>query len=244
MEVAAVDRSARPAVQRAAAEIDKHLATHWQEHGVSPSPPLDDAQFLRRMYLELGGRIPSYDEARRFLASKSKTKRADLIDDLLESPDYVSHFYNFWADILRLLERPQRTLVFEPYLWYVKDSIAANKPYDRWVHEMLTADGRLWENPAVGFQLRDAGMELPYVDNTVRVFLGTQIGCASATIIPSTIGRSISFMNWRHSSQERSCRPIRRAGSTRMAGRFPARCESCSGRPSSNSNVRSRLCSS
>lgn len=178
MEVAPVDRSTRPAVQQAAAEIDKHLAADWREHGVSPSPPLDDAQFLRRVSLELGGRIPSYDEAQRFLKSKSKTKRADLIDDLLESPDYVSHFYNYWADILRLLERPQRTLVFEPYLWYVKDSIATNKPYDGWVHEMLTADGRLWENPAVGFQLRDAGMPLPYVDNTVRVFLGTQIGCA------------------------------------------------------------------
>ena len=178
MEVAPVDRSTRPAVQQAAAEIDKHLAANWREHGVSPSPPLDDAQFLRRVSLELGGRIPSYDEARRFLKLKSKTKRADLIDDLLESPDYVSHFYNYWADILRLLERPQRTLVFEPYLWYVKDSIATNKPYDGWVHEMLTADGRLWENPAVGFQLRDAGMPLPYVDNTVRVFLGTQIGCA------------------------------------------------------------------
>ena len=178
MEVAAVDRSARPAVQRAAAEIDTLLAADWQEHGVTPSPPLDDAQFLRRVYLELVGRIPSYDEAQRFLKSKSKTKRADLIDDLLESPDYVSHFYNYWADLLRLMERPQRTLVFEPYLWYVKDSIRTNKPYDRWVHEMLTADGRLWENPAVGFQLRDSGMPLPYVDNTVRVLLGTQIGCA------------------------------------------------------------------
>ncbi len=178
MEVAPIDRDRRPAVQQAAAEVDRLLAAHWQEHGVSPSPPLDDAQFLRRISLELGGRIPSYDEARRFLASKAKGKRADLVDDLLESPDYVSHFYNYWADILRLLERPQRTLVFEPYLWYVKDSIRTNKPYDHWVHEMLTADGRLWENPAVGFQLRDAGMPLPYVDNTVRVFLGTQIGCA------------------------------------------------------------------
>ena len=178
MEVTPLDRSTRPGVQQAAGEIDRLLATSWQEHGVSASPPLNDAQFLRRTYLELGGRIPSYDEARRFLAAKTKTKRADLIDDLLASPDYVSHFYNYWADILRLLERPQRTLVFEPYLWYVKDSIATNKPYDGWVHEMLTADGRLWENPAVGFQLRDAGMPLPYVDNTVRVLLGTQIGCA------------------------------------------------------------------
>ncbi len=177
MEVAPVDRSQRPAVLEAAAAIDKLLAAHLQEHGVSPAPPLNDAQFLRRIYLELGGRIPDYDEARLFLASKKKTKRADLVDDLLESPDYVSHFYNYWADILRLRER-SRDRPFEPYLWYVQDSIRTNKPFDQWVHEMLTADGRLWENPAVGFQLRDYGMPLPYVDNTVRVFLGTQIGCA------------------------------------------------------------------
>ncbi len=178
MEVAAVDRSRRSAVHQAAAQIDSLLASSWKAHGVEASVPLKDEQFLRRIYLDLGGRIPTYEEATRFLASKAETKRADLIDNLLESPDYVSHFYNYWADILRLLERPQKTLFFESYLWYVKDSIRTNKPFDGWAHEMLTADGRVWDNPAVGFQLRDAGMPLPYVDNTVRVLLGTQIGCA------------------------------------------------------------------
>lgn len=178
MEVAAVDRGRRDAVVAAARRIDDLLATHWREHGVQPAPPLNDEQFVRRVSLDLAGRIPTYDEATAFLASRDVAKRADLVDRLLESPDYVSHFYNFWADILRLTERPQKTLPFEPYLYYVKDSIRTNKPYDEWVHELLTADGRLWENPAVGFQLRDFGMPLPYVDNTVRVLLGTQIGCA------------------------------------------------------------------
>ncbi len=178
MDVARVDRSTRPAVQAAAGRIDALLEKHWQEHGVKPSRPLDDAGFARRVYLELAGRIPTYDEVVAFLDAKDADKRADLVDRLLESPDYVSHFYNFWADILRLQERPDKHLVLEPYLSYVKDVIRTNKPYDEWVHEMLTADGRPWENPAVGFQLRDEGMPLPYVDNTVRVFLGTQIGCA------------------------------------------------------------------
>ncbi len=177
MEVVPVDRATRSEVKKAAASIDKMLAAHWEETGVTTSPALSDHQFLRRVFLELGGRIPSYVEVRAFLSQK-KRDRDELIDQLLESPDYVSHFYNYWADILRLVERPQRQLVFEPYLFYVKDSIRANKPYDTWVHEMLTADGLIWENPAVGFQLRDSGMPLPYVDNTVRVLLGTQIGCA------------------------------------------------------------------
>lgn len=177
MKVARVDRSARPEVEKAAAAIDAMLAAHWKENGIKPSPPLSDQQFLRRVFLDLGGRIPSLREAQVFLRPATRD-RAALVDSLLESPDYVSHFYNYWADILRLVERPQRQLIFEPYLFYVKESIRTNKPYDTWVHEMLSADGLLWENPAVGFQLRDAGMPLPYVDNTVRVLLGTQIGCA------------------------------------------------------------------
>jgi hypothetical protein len=178
IEVATIDRGRRQEVRAAAHTIDRLLEQRWQVHGVEGSTPLTDAQFVRRIHLELAGRIPTFDETTAFLADTSATKRADLIDSLLESPDYVSHFYNFWADVLRLCERPQNDLFFEPYLDWVKRSIAANRPYDEWVREMLTADGTLCGNPAVGFQLRDRGMPLPYVDNTVRVFLGTQIGCA------------------------------------------------------------------
>jgi hypothetical protein len=178
MEVAPVDRGTRGAIREAASRIDGLLAGHWQEHGVSPSRPLADEAFVRRVYLELGGRIPTHDEVVAFLGSAAADRRGDLIARLLESPDYVSHSYNYWADILRLQERPDKHLVFEPYLHYVKEAIRTNTPYDTWAHEMLTANGRPWENPAVGFQLRDEGMPLPYVDNTVRVFLGTQIGCA------------------------------------------------------------------
>ena len=178
IDVKPVDRRTRPAIAAAARAVDAVVDHGLREHGVAAAPHLGDDAFARRVYLELAGRIPTHDELVAFLQSEGEHKRAELIDRLLESPDYVSHFYNFWADILRLQERPDKHLVFEPYLDYVKDAIRTNKPYDAWVREMLTADGRLWENPAVGFQLRDEGMPLPYVDNTVRVFLGTQIGCA------------------------------------------------------------------
>jgi hypothetical protein len=178
LDVAPVDRSRRAAVADAATRIDELVAAGWQARGVEGSRPLDDARYVRRIYLELGGRIPTHDETVAFLADDDPAKRARLVEGLLESPDYVSHFYNYWADILRLTERPQRALFCEPYLDWVKRSLAANRPFDQWVHEMLTADGKAWENPAVGYQLRDRGMPLPYVDNTVRVFLGTQVGCA------------------------------------------------------------------
>jgi hypothetical protein len=178
MTVATVDPTRRDLVRREAAAIDALLARRWEDDRIEPAAPLDDAAFVRRIHLELAGRIPTYDEMVSFLGGDSSAKRDELIERLLESPDYVSHFYNWWADLLRLAERPQRNLVLEPYLAWVKDSIRTNRRYDEWVHEMLTADGLPWENPAVGFQLRDDGMPLPYVDNTVRVLLGTQIGCA------------------------------------------------------------------
>ncbi len=179
MKVAPIDRGRRADVLTAAADIDRLLAAHWQAVSGQPSEPLTDELFARRAYLDLGGRIPTYHEITAFLNRRDTAKRAHLVESLLESPDYVSHFYNFWADILRLVERPdKRKLLFEPYLDWVKQSIAANRPYNAWVHEMLSANGSLCDNPAVGYQLRDRGMPLPYVDNTVRVFLGTQIGCA------------------------------------------------------------------
>ena len=178
MKVVPVNPSTRRAIQRAAGQLDSFVESKLIDEGQSPNSIASDEVFLRRVYLDVAGRIPTLKEATRFLESTSETRREELIDKLLGSPDYVSNMYNFWADVLRLVERPQANIVADPYLGYVKDSIRINKRYNQWVYEMLTADGKTWENPAVGFQLRDDGMPLPYIDNTVRVLLGTQIGCA------------------------------------------------------------------
>ncbi len=178
MEVAGVIESRRGEVIIAAKSLDGYVEDMIYRHKGTPNALVSDEVFLRRVYLDVAGRIPTLAEAREFLASDDPQRREKLIDRLLSSPDYVSNMYNFWADTLRLVDSPQPNIVAEPYAAYVKDSIRQNKQYDQWVYEMLTADGKVWENPAVGFQLRDDGMPLPYIDNTVRVFLGTQIGCA------------------------------------------------------------------
>ncbi|QDV45976.1 hypothetical protein Enr13x_58800 [Stieleria neptunia] len=178
MDVAPASRERRTELELAAAQLDSLIEGKLTELGQSPNPYVEDDVFLRRIYLDVAGRIPTLAEAQAFLDSNDPDKRIELIDTLLGSPDYVSHTYNFWADTLRLRERPQPNIVAEPFLAYVKDAIRTNKPYDEWVYEMLTADGKVWENPATGYQLRDDGMPLPYIDNTVRIFLGTQIGCA------------------------------------------------------------------
>lgn len=178
MDVAPAAADRRTELELAASRLDDLIETQLGEQGVTPNQPSEDHVFLRRVYLDVAGRIPTLEEAQSFLDSKDPDKRIELIDQLLGSPDYVSNTYNFWADTLRLVERPQPNIVADPFLAYVKDAIRTNKPYDQWVYEMLTAEGKIWDSPAVGYQLRDDGMPLPYIDNTVRVFLGTQIGCA------------------------------------------------------------------
>ena len=83
-----------------AAKIDARFAKHWQDKKVRPAPLADDAEFLRRVYLDLAGRIPSAGEARRFLDDKATDKRQRLVDALLDSPAYVNHWVNVWRPLL------------------------------------------------------------------------------------------------------------------------------------------------
>jgi hypothetical protein len=177
--VTPVDAGRLSAVQQTAKQIDRLIEQQYRVHAVSPNSPLTDPLFCRRVYLHLAGRIPKLDEIGRFVQSSDSNKRQKLVDELLNSHDYVSHMFNYWADILRLKDHPvNNNQIAQPYHEWIKKSLAENTPYDKWVYQMLTAEGRIWENPAVGFAMRDSGMDLDHVDNTVQVFLGTQIGCA------------------------------------------------------------------
>ena len=166
-------------IRDVAKQIDRLLDDGYRKQQITPNAPLTDSLFVRRAYLEIGGRIPLLQEVGDFLQSKDTRKREKLIDELLSSHDHVSHMFNYWSDILRLKDHPiNNNQIAQPYHEWIKDSIRTNKPYDEWVHEMLTAEGRIWENPAAGFIMRDSNMELDAVDNMVQVWLGTQIGCA------------------------------------------------------------------
>jgi hypothetical protein len=166
-------------VRKCAARIDELIDANYKKHSVTSNPQVSDAVFLRRTYLHLAGRIPKYEEALSFLGSKDPDKRSKLIDELLNSQDHVSHMFNYWGNILRLQDHPiNNNQIAQPYHEWIKQSLAENTPYDQWVTQMITSEGHIWDNPAVGYAMRDSGMELDHVDNTVQVFLGTQIGCA------------------------------------------------------------------
>jgi len=158
-------------------EIDRLVEENWAKHEVQGSPYINDQVFMRRAYLDIVGTIPSGREAIEFINVKNPHKRQILIDYLLDTEGYVSHYYNYWADILRI-QSQINNIDLHNYVSWVKDSLRENKPYDQFVYELITAKGRVWENGAAGYYLRDRGMPLDNTANTVAIFLGTQIGCA------------------------------------------------------------------
>lgn len=166
--------------RKAAAEIDTILESHWRKVGVAANAPAGDEVFLRRIYLDLAGRIPTHAEAMSFLAETAPNKRERLVADLLARESYVANFYHFWADILRLKSSFVNTANVVPveYARFIKESLRSNKPYDVFVRELLGAKGNAWQNGAIGYYLRDPEMPLDNMALTTRVFLGTRIECA------------------------------------------------------------------
>lgn len=163
----------------AAKRIDAAVEAGLAEQKLKYNTSLNDHMFLRRIYLDLAGRIPSYDEAKSFLDSRNKQKRQELIMKLFQSADYTSHNYNNFAELLRIQSRfPGTVLRNDAFIYWLKQQIHTNRPYDELVRDMVTAEGRLWDNPAVGYHLRDNGMKLDHVAFMGKVFLGTNITCA------------------------------------------------------------------
>src|SRR5262245_43739222 len=128
-------------VQALAAKIDRHLADRWAEAKVEPAPLADDAEFLRRVYLDLAGRIPSVAEARTFLEDRRPDKRARLVEQLLAGPRYVAHFTNLW----RALLIPEAGNNFQVRLQqggfesWLKEQVARNAGYDELARNLLTS---------------------------------------------------------------------------------------------------------
>ncbi len=162
----------------------------------APNPLTTDEQFMRRIYLDIAGRIPTYDEASRFLASRQRDKRARLIDELLDTEAFAMRMFNYYSDLLRVREgltMGGSDMKVDPYIEWLKQCARDDKPFDRMVSEMLTAEGYIWDNPAAGYLITDSGMELCNLSNTFTVFLGTEITCAQCHDHPFEQVKQIDF---------------------------------------------------
>ena len=164
----------------ASKKIDQLVQAGLKKKKLKRNSKIDDHTFVRRAYLDIIGRIPTIEESENFLGSTYERKREQLISDLLASDGHTSHSYNFWADVLRINQglggiSAQTEAAYQ--LW-IKKAIEENMPYDEMVHSLVSAEGKIWENGAVGYYVRDRGMPLDNMSNTVRIFLGTRLECA------------------------------------------------------------------
>jgi Protein of unknown function (DUF1553)/Protein of unknown function (DUF1549) len=174
--------------QALAARIDQLIEAAWKKD-VKPAPLADDAEFLRRAYLDLAGRIPAYREAESFLADKSPDKRRHLVEKLLDGPGYIYHFSNVWrALLLPQANSPQvQPYVGEFEAWLGK-VLMRDVPYNEMVRELLTSQTGFrrrgsqrydQDNPSpIAFYQANELKPENLAASTSRLFLGVKLECA------------------------------------------------------------------
>jgi hypothetical protein len=157
--------------------IDKLVFRKLQKLNILPSDPAGDAEFLRRVYLDVIGTLPTAAEARRFLSDRRANRRARLVDELLERPEFADYWALKWADLLRVDRQALGHKRAYAYYQWIRSRLAANQPYDRFVRELLTAEGPLGENGAANFY-RVVTKPGERASTLSQVFLGIRIACA------------------------------------------------------------------
>jgi hypothetical protein len=169
-------------LKSATAKVDELVLAGLKKNSLQANAPATDEVFVRRLYLDIAGRIPSLTETKQFLADKAEDKRAKLIDELLASDGYVQNMFNYWADILRyksqMIGGGQSAPAGYAYAEWLKTALEKNMPYDDLVRELVTADGKTYTNGAIGFYIRDYNMPLDNMAVTTQIFLGTSMVCA------------------------------------------------------------------
>ncbi|HEV3025336.1 MAG TPA: DUF1549 domain-containing protein [Pirellulales bacterium] len=158
--------------------IDELVFKKLKTLGVPPSAICDDSTFIRRVSIDLAGRLPLAEETEQFLADPDPAKRDKLVDRLLDSAEYADYFANKWAAVLRNRRRtPSYTRGSYAFHGWIRDSLYENKPYDQFVREILAASGEIGENPPVVWY-REVKEVDQQVEDCAQLFLGLRIQCA------------------------------------------------------------------
>ncbi len=158
--------------------VDELVAKKWQRMKIEPSGLCNDAEFVRRLYLDLTGLPPSAEAVNAFLADgrETKVKRAELVEKLIGSKEFVEFWTNKWADMLQVNRKFLGAEGAVAFRAWIREQVAKNVPYDQFARSILTASGSNRENPAASYYkiLRepDATME-----NTTQLFLAIRFNC-------------------------------------------------------------------
>ena len=158
--------------------IDQHVFANLKQIGVPPSPLCDDSTFLRRISLDIGGRLPTAEETKAFLASREPDKRDRAIEALLSSPDYADYFANKWTSLLKntRADAADITSNFAFHAW-MRDSLLANTKYDQIVRQILASTGTIVSNPPVAWYKR-VKEPTTQLEDVAQLFLGVRMQCA------------------------------------------------------------------
>ena len=157
--------------------IDPLVDAKLKKLNVAPSGLADDNTFVRRVYLDIIGTLPTPDEVRAFIKDPKADKRARLIDVLLERPEYADFWALKWSDLLRVNREVLGSKRAYAYYRWIQASLTENKPFDRFTRELITAEGLIDEIPATNFY-RVANKPGDAASTISQVFLGIRIACA------------------------------------------------------------------
>ncbi len=189
--------------QELIAFVNTEIRKGWEANAIAPSEVADDAEWLRRVYLDIVGHIPDSDEVVRFLGDKDKAKRAKLIDELLDTPAFVRNQTVIWTNLLIGRRTPDRVSRrgLEKFL---RESFAKNKGWDKIVADLLSAEGHFEENGAANFllaHLNDGAVPRP--PSAPACSSARKCNARSVTTIRSTIGSRSSSGSSTASSSKR-----------------------------------------
>jgi hypothetical protein len=156
--------------------IDDLVLKKLQTLHIPPSPPCTDAEFIRRAYLDAAGILPTPEEVQKFLADRSPDKRAKLIDALLERSEFTDYWAYKWSDLLLVSTRKLPQATMWSFYQFIRQSVADNKPWDRFARDILTATGSTLQNGAAGYFVEHKDVT-DLTEATSVTFLGMSITC-------------------------------------------------------------------
>ena len=162
--------------------IDEFVAAKLKKLNVHASELSSDSEFVRRIYLDTVGKLPTSDEVKEFLADSNPEKRSRLIDTLMETPEWIDLRTLKMADMLRVHPRrlgngefgDRAAVIFHEF---IRDSVAENTPYNKFVHDVLTATGSTYQNGPTNYY-RIERQPSGRAETTAQVFLGIRLSCA------------------------------------------------------------------
>jgi hypothetical protein len=167
--------------------IDKHVQAKLNDLKITPSELCTDAEFIRRVTIDLIGIQPTPAEVKAFLADTAADKRTKLVEALLVRPEFVDHWALKWGDLLQ----NSRTRLSEPAMWafreWIRSAVAANMPLDEFARQLLTSKGSSRDDPAAAFFLVSSDTN-ETIQRTTQVFCGVRMLCAKCHSHP--------FENW------------------------------------------------